>query len=103
MRPKSVAKAEAAAVAKKLTEMAVETSHTDRDLAKRQAALARKVTLRFNIRLDYPLKRFTCHGCKRLLVPGVNARVRLSARGRRVLLVTCLECGRVNRKILGQA
>jgi RNase P subunit RPR2 len=58
--------------------------------------------LRFNVRLDYSLKRFICHGCKKLLIPGRNARVRL-ARGTKktkVLRVTCLECGHVNRKLL---
>ena len=103
MRPRKAAKGEAEAMAAKLTRMAVETSHTDRALAARQAALARKVALRYNVRFDYSLKRFTCHGCKGLLVPGVNARVRLSNLGRKALLITCLHCGRVNRKILGQA
>ena len=33
--------------------------------------------LKFNVRYDWSLKRFFCHGCKGLLYPGVNARVRL--------------------------
>lgn len=102
MRARKAAKGDAAAAAAKLTRMAVEASRTDMPLARRQAALARKVALRFNVRFDYSLKRFTCHGCKGLLVPGVNARVRLS-KERKALVVTCLDCGRVNRKILGQA
>jgi RNase P subunit RPR2 len=94
------AKADAASVVKLLTESAVNLSHTDPELAKEQAALARKVKLRFNIRLDPSLTRFTCRGCKGLLVPGVNARVRLGHGKTTILRVTCTDCGHVNRKVI---
>ena len=100
MRDKKRAKAAATTAARELLTTAVETAPKDLDLAKRQAALARRVMLRYNVRFDYSLKRFICHGCKKLLVPGVNARVRLSGGKQKALRVTCLECGRVNRKIL---
>jgi RNase P subunit RPR2 len=103
VRNKKQAKVDATEAARTLIATAVETSKTDLDLARRQAALARRVMLRYNVRFDYSLKRFTCHGCKKLLVPGVNARVRLSGGPQKVLRVTCLECGRVNRKILKHA
>lgn len=88
---------------KLLTESAVELSHTDLALAKEQAALARRVKLRFNVRLGPSLRRFTCRGCKSLMVPGVNARVRLGHGKVTVLRVTCTECGHVNRRILRRA
>jgi len=91
---------DASSIVRLLTESAVELSHTDPRLAKEQAALARKVKLRFNVRLDSSLTRFTCRGCKGLLVPGVNARVRLGHGKNTVLRVTCLDCGRVNRKVI---
>ena len=50
--------------------MAVATAPTDIDLAKAQASLARKVMLKFNVRYDWRLRRFFCHGCKGLIVPG---------------------------------
>lgn len=56
--------------------------------------------LKYNIRIGWDLKRFYCHGCKGLMVPGVNARVRLD---KGMVLTTCGSCGRVNRKSLGQA
>lgn len=92
-------KDDAASVVKLLTESAVSLSRTDPELAKEQAALARKVKLRFNVRLDSSLTRFTCRGCKGLLVPGVNARVRLGHGKQTILRVTCLDCGHVNRKV----
>ncbi len=52
--------------------------------------------LKFNVRYDWSLRRFFCHGCKGLLYPGINARVRLGPA--RILLVTCADCGYVNQK-----
>lgn len=100
MRPRRGAKEDAAALVKFLTESAVSLSHTNPKIAKEQAALARKVKLKFNVRLDPSLRGFTCHGCKGLLVPGVNARVRLGHGKTTILRVTCAECGHVNRKII---
>ena len=96
-------KENAASLVRLLTESAVSLAHTDPAMAKQQAALARKVKLRFNVRLDPPLRGFTCHGCKGLLVPGVNARVRLGHGKTTIIRVTCLDCGHVNRKIVGEA
>jgi RNase P subunit RPR2 len=91
---------DAASVVRLLTESAVSLSHTRPEIAKEQAALARKVKLRFNVRLDPSLTRFTCRGCKGLLVPGVNARVRLGHGKTTILRATCLDCGHVNRKVI---
>ncbi|MDG6985654.1 MAG: RNase P subunit [Nitrososphaerota archaeon] len=96
-------KESAAALVRLLTESAIALSHTDPATAKQQAALARKVKLKFNVRLEPPLRAFTCRGCKGLLVPGVNARVRLGHGKPTILRVTCLDCGRVNRKIVETA
>jgi ribonuclease P protein subunit RPR2 len=103
VKPRRAAKEDAASLVKLLTESAVALSHTDPVIAKQQAALARKVKLRFNVRLDHSLQRFTCRGCKGLLVPGVNARVRLGHGKTKMLRVTCTDCGHVNRRILAMA
>ena len=96
-------KEDAASLVAFLTESAVNLSHTNPALAKVQAALARRVKLKFNVRLDPSLSRFTCHGCKGLLVPGVNARVRLGHGKTTILRVTCTDCGHVNRRIITEA
>jgi RNase P subunit RPR2 len=97
------AKDEAASVVKLLTESAVALSRADPEVARQQAALARKVRLKFNVRLGPSLTRFTCRGCKGLLVPGANARVRLGHGKITILRVTCLDCGHVNRKVIDRA
>jgi ribonuclease P protein subunit RPR2 len=103
MSPRRAPKDDAATIVKLLTESAVNLSHTNPAIAKEQAALARKVKLKFNIRLNPSLSRFTCHGCKGLLVPGVNARVRLGHGKTTIIRVTCTDCGHVNRKVVGTA
>jgi RNase P subunit RPR2 len=100
MKPRAKVKEDAASIVKMLTESAVSLSHSKPSIAREQAALARKVRLRFNVRLDTSLSRFTCRGCKGLLVPGVNARVRLGHGKKTILRVTCADCGRVNRQVL---
>ena len=94
---------EAASIVRLLTESAVSLSHTNPAIAREQAALARKVKLKFNVRLEPSLARLTCRGCKGLLVPGVSARVRLGHGKTTIIRVTCAECGRVNRKVVGEA
>ena len=88
----------ATAAARTLLQLSVFTAYDDLPLAKRQAALARKLMLRYNIRFGWNLRRFFCHGCKGLLYPGINARVRLGPD--KILLVTCGDCSYVNRKKL---
>ena len=94
-------KEEATNVARNLIQAAVSTAGNDLGLAKEQAALARRIMLKFNIRYPWQLRRFYCHGCKELILPGVNARVRLGPS--KMLLVTCEDCGHVNRKKLRHA
>ncbi|MBI3859521.1 MAG: RNase P subunit [Thaumarchaeota archaeon] len=101
MKNRRAAKKEAAELAAKLTESAVKLAGKDLNLAKEQAAIARRVRLRHNVRAEPSLRRFTCKSCKSLIVPGVNARVRLGHGKPPTLRITCLECGHVNRKILG--
>ena len=103
MKSRASAKESASSLVKLLTESAVELSKSNLTIAKEQASLARRLRLRFNVRPDDSIKRFTCRGCKGLLVPGVNARVRLGHGKPKVLRITCSDCGRVNRKILSIA
>lgn len=103
MKARKAAKRDATEVAHTLLSSAVGKSIHDLEIAKKQQELARRVMLSFNVRLDYSMRRFICHGCKKLIVPGVNARVRLRGGKPRMLRVTCLECGHVNRKVLSEA
>lgn len=56
----------------------------------RYVYLARRIGMRYRVRLPRELKRKMCKRCCSYLVPGSNARVRL--RGS-YIVVTCLKCG----------
>ena len=60
----------------------------------RYVQLARRIAMRYNIRLPQELKRRVCKKCHRYLVPGVNCRVRMSMK---TLTVVCLGCGTTAR------
>jgi len=62
----------------------------------RHVSLARKIAMRYNVRLPASLKSRYCRKCYKYLKPSINCRVRTSA-AQRAVIVTCLECGHVMR------
>lgn len=62
----------------------------------RYVHLARKIAMRYNIRMPKELKRKFCKKCYKYLVPGVNCRVRTRTM-QRAVIVKCLECGNIMR------
>ncbi|MEM3073905.1 MAG: hypothetical protein QXK20_04110 [Nitrososphaerales archaeon] len=83
----------------RIMEVALEVAKTDYETAKKETALARRIALKYNVRLPFYLKRFFCHGCKQLIIPGLNCRVRLTRRSH-MLKMTCLMCGHIYRRPL---
>lgn len=86
---------EAKLIAKKriytLFEKADEKFDTDRQLANRYVALARKLSMKYKVSIPSGLKRKFCKHCYSYLKPGVNLRVRTHD-GK--LVYYCLECKR---------
>jgi RNase P subunit RPR2 len=99
LKPKR--KEEVIELAKEILQYAINNARDDYEVANKLTQAVRRILMKFNLRLGYEWRRFICHGCKNLIVPGVNARVRISSQ-RRAVITTCLSCGKVNRKILGQ-
>lgn len=62
--------------------------------ARRYVDLARKIGMRYNVRVPAEYKRRFCKECGAYFVPGVNARVRV---GRGRVVVTCTGCGAIQR------
>ncbi len=62
--------------------------------ADRYVELARKIGMRYNVRLPSAYKRRVCHECHAYLLPPKTARVRV---GGSRLVTTCLRCGAVMR------
>jgi len=68
------------------------------EYADRYVDMARRVGMRYNVRVPTTYRRRFCRGCYRYLQPGISSRTRLS-RGR--VVTTCLRCGHVSRIPLG--
>jgi ribonuclease P protein subunit RPR2 len=62
--------------------------------ARRYVDLARKIGMRYNVRVPPEFKRRFCKECLAYLVPSVNARVRV---GRGRVVITCTACGAIQR------
>ena len=86
----------------KLLDFALEQAKKNYQLAERQAAIAWKISTRFNMRLGERRLLF-CHYCKAFIVPPQFARYRLSKKNGKALNITCLKCGMTYHKILGSS
>lgn len=64
--------------------------------AKRYVQLAKKIGLRYNVRLTKPQKRSFCKKCNALLVPGYSSTVRLDSKTK-TLTIKCLNCKNIFR------
>lgn len=62
--------------------------------ARRYVELARRIGMRYNVRVPPEFRRRFCKKCLAYLLPAVNARVRV---GRGHVIVTCLGCGTIQR------
>ena len=71
----------------------------DKRLANRYVELARKIGMRYNVRIPATLKKNVCRGCKAYLAPGVTAKYSTK---NKVLRITCNACRRINRYPLGK-
>ena len=80
-----------------LLDLARKAFPTDRALSRRYIELARRIGMKAGVRLPKRDKLFLCKGCRSLLVPGVNCRVRTRAEFGTTVLITCLDCGAKKR------
>jgi len=69
-------------------------------LADRYVDLARRLSMRYKVRIPKPWRLLICRKCKRLMIPGFSARVRVRQRREPHIAFTCLRCGRVKRILL---
>jgi ribonuclease P protein subunit RPR2 len=68
---------------------------TDPKLSNRYVFLARKLAMKYNIKLLSEYRRKYCHKCYTYLVPGENVKVRTNSKTQTVDY-TC-DCGHINR------
>ncbi|SES62500.1 ribonuclease P protein subunit Rpp21 [Methanococcoides vulcani] len=77
-----------------LFKLAGESYSSNPHRSDRYVALARRIGMRYRIRLPSYLKRRICKGCHSFLVPGNSSRIRLHGR---YMTITCLKCGKEMR------
>ncbi|MHC1567063.1 MAG: ribonuclease P protein component 4 [Candidatus Syntropharchaeia archaeon] len=96
MRKKDLVKKIALQRIERLFELAEESE----EYCDRYVELARKIGMRYRVRIPKHLKMRICKHCYSFLVPGRNARVRL--RGD-YIATTCLKCNKVMRRPYGKS
>jgi len=79
---------------KRLFELAEEEFQRKPENSRRYVRLARKIAMRYNVKISSELKRRYCSKCSAYLKYGVNARVRVAKKMR---IAKCLECGNTER------
>ena len=70
----------------------------DSKLADKYVSLARKLAMKFNIKLDRTFKRKFCKHCYSYLKPGINCRVR-TKNGK--VVYYCMNCKKYMKFVLG--
>ncbi len=77
-----------------LMQRAEDVFSSDKKRANRYVELARKIAMRYNIRMPKKWKRRICKKCYAFLKPGVNCRIRTKDVK---IIITCMECGHITR------
>ncbi len=76
---------------------ALDTYSENPSRAQKYADIARKLGMRYKVRLPKIYRMNICRACKKFIVPGFNSRVRLQRHREPHIVVTCLNCGKHNR------
>ena len=77
-----------------LFEQADKRFNTDKALANRYVTLARKISMKYKVRIPRELKRKFCKHCYKYLKPGVNLRIRTR---KDKVVYYCMECKKFMR------
>jgi len=81
-------------IARERIQRLFDMAESDRKMADRYVALARKIAMKVNLRLPSVMKRKFCKNCGAYLRPGVNCRVR-TRNGK--LVCYCFACRHIYR------
>ncbi len=73
---------------------------TNPELAQRQAGLAKRLSTKYRIRMPYELKIHFCKKCKKFILPGFTARIRIGGGNEKSIRITCLFCNHIYRKLI---
>jgi ribonuclease P protein subunit RPR2 len=83
-----------------LIKNAISNSRSNPELAERHAALAKRLCTKYRIRMPYELRMNFCKKCKKFIVPGFTARIRIGRSNVKSIRITCGFCNNTYRKII---
>lgn len=83
-----------------LIKNAMSNAKSNPELAERQATLAKRLCTKYRIRMPYELRVNYCKKCKKFIVPGFTARVRIGRSNVKSIRITCSFCNHTYRKII---
>ena len=84
-----------------LFDNAVSNARSNPKLAERQAQIARKISMRFKIRMPWQIRISFCKKCKKFIPPGIASKIRLGSKPKSIR-ITCSYCNHTYRKIISQ-
>lgn len=79
---------------------ALKTIKNNPKLAQRYVELARRIGMRYRVRIQKKWKMFICRRCKKLIIPGVTCRIRIQRKREPHVTLTCLMCGHIKRYLI---
>tara|TARA_Y100000590_G_C15089131_1_gene776916 strand:+ start:78 stop:380 length:303 start_codon:yes stop_codon:yes gene_type:complete len=85
-----------------LFENAVSNASKNPRLAERQAQIARKISMRFKIKMPWQIRTSFCKKCKKFIVPTISSKVRVGRTSVKSIRITCYFCNHTYRKIIPQ-
>ena len=85
-----------------LFENAISNSRNNPELSQRQAHIAKKIAMRFKIKMPWQIRSSFCKKCKKFIVPGTTSKVRIGRSNVKSIRITCKFCSHTYRKIIAQ-
>jgi len=70
-------------------------------LAERQAEIAKKISMKFKIKMPFEVSSSFCKKCKKFIPPGIASKIRLGSKPKSIR-ITCSYCNHTYRKIISQ-
>lgn len=83
-----------------LVKNAISCSISNPKIAQRYAILTKRLCTKYRIRMPYELRMHFCKKCKKFIVPGSTARVRIGRSNIKSIRITCGFCNHTYRKII---
>ena len=83
-----------------LVHKAISNARKNPELAQRQASLAKRLSMKYRVRMPYELRMSFCKKCKKFIAPAINARIPLGRSDVKSIRITCNFCNHTYRKII---